>query len=36
MSSPFYLVVNMNDLNIVGFDVTDMLAHMDIQDVSFR
>ncbi|CAF98993.1 unnamed protein product, partial [Tetraodon nigroviridis] len=31
----FLQVVNMNDLHIVGLDVTDMLAQMNIQDVSF-
>ena len=31
-----FTVVNMNVLNIVGGDVTDMLGKMDILDVSFR
>lgn len=31
-----FTVVNMNVLNIVGGDVTDMLGKMDIPYVSFR
>lgn len=34
--SPLFTVLKMNDLNIVGVDVTEMLAKMDIQDDQFR